>query len=94
METRGHTLKNNIAREFFGWHCEMDGEASGHGCEITSLCYGSIEVKVYRCYGRSPTTNLDPILHESVRCILSQLSYSGMSSASTGQALVLIMYFM
>jgi hypothetical protein len=55
METRGHTLKNNIAREFFGWHCEMDGEASGHGCEITSPCYGSIEVKVYCCYGRSPT---------------------------------------
>lgn len=71
----------------------MDGEASGHGCEITSLRYSSIEAKVYRCHGRPPTTNLDPILHESVGCILTQLSHAGMLWASTGQPLVLIMYF-
>ena len=38
------------------------------------------------------TTNLDPILHESVRYILSQLSHARMLWASTGQPLVLVVY--
>jgi hypothetical protein len=38
----------------------------------------SIEAKANRRGGRSPTTNLDPILHESVGCIIDQLSHAGM----------------
>ena len=54
--------------------------------------YTSIEAKANRRHGRSSTTNLDSILHESVGCILAQLCHTGMLWTSIGQPLVLIVY--
>lgn len=70
----------------------MDEKLPAMVAKLLHFGYSSIEAKANRRGGRSPTTNLDPILHESVGCILAQLSHAEMLWTGIGQPLVLIAY--